>query len=163
MKSNHKIVDNFLPEKQFKPIEDWLMGNSFEWYAGADGVSQQGLDDGIYHTHTFFDSMMRTSKKWDLIAPIIHKLKIKAMIRCKANSYPQTHKLIEHGKHIDFNFKHKSFLLTINTCNGFTRLPDGTKVASVRNRGIFFEGYKPHNSTTCTDVYRRININFSYF
>jgi hypothetical protein len=163
MKIKYDVVDNFLPEKIFKPIEDWLMGQNFPWYCGGEGVSTLDVNDGIYHIHTFYDNMARQSDNFNLIQHTLHKLKVKSLIRCKANSYPSTHKIIEHGKHIDYKFKHKSFLLSINTCNGFTRLADGTKISSVRNRGLFFEGWREHNSSTCTDKNRRININFSYF
>ena len=51
----------------------------------------------------------------------------------------------------------------LNTCNGYTKLEDGTKVFSVENRALFFDSYTPHCSTSCTDKLYRSNININYF
>ena len=66
-------------------------------------------------------------------------------------------------KHIDFDFSHKGAILYINSCNGYTKLEDGTKIDSVANRILFFDPSTPHCSTTTSDTTARFNINFNYF
>ena len=60
------------------------------------------------------------------------------------------------------HFPHKGAIFYINTNNGFTVLEDGTEIASVSNRLLLFNPSEPHHSTSCTDVKRRVNINFNY-
>ena len=158
----YQIVDNFLEKEDFLKIKNTMMGENFEWYYG-ENVSNKKSNDGFYFVHNFYKDYVVTSDKIILLNPIIFKIKPKAVIRIKGNFYPQTHKIIEHGKHADYLFEHKGFILYINNNNGFTRLQDGTIVESVENRGLFFEAHIEHNSSTCTDQKGRININFNYF
>ena len=50
-----------------------------------------------------------------------------------------------------YKFPYKTAVFYVNTNNGYTEFEDGTKVESVENRIIFFDGSRPHNSSTCTD------------
>ena len=77
--------------------------------------------------------------------------------------YPNTETLKEHGIHIDYSFPHKAGILSINTCDGYTKLEDGTKIDSVANRMLLFDASNPHNSSTTTNQPVRVNININYF
>ena len=81
----------------------------------------------------------------------------------RANLYSNQGKIIEHANHIDYSFKHKGALFSLNTCDGFTVLKDGTKIQSVANRILLFDPSQPHHSSTCTDAKIRCNININYF
>ena len=85
------------------------------------------------------------------------------MIRCKANLYTRTPEIIEHTMHTDFDFEHIGALFSLNTCDGYTLLEDGTKINSVANRMLIFDASKKHASTTCTNQNTRMNINFNLF
>jgi hypothetical protein len=158
----YKIIDNFLDEGSFLTIKKVLMSNSFPYYY-CKGVSYKNENDGIYFSHIFFNEDLNKSNYYGLIDPIIKKLKIKSLIRAKANFYPSTSKIIEHDSHIDYKFKHMGFLYYINTNDGFTRLDKNIKINSVENRGLIFEPNLSHNSSTCTNKEGRFNINFNYF
>ena len=162
MKKEYKIIDNFLTKEIFSNIKNLLMSSDFVWHYNAN-VSQNNRNDGFYFTHTVFKDNLVYSNKFNLFVPILKKLKIKSLIRIKINLYTKTDEIIEHGQHVDYEFKHKGFIFYINTNNGFTRLTDGTKVESIENRGLFFNSNKKHNSSTCNDENRRVNINFNYF
>ena len=149
MKLKHKVVDNFLPENEFKKIEEMFFSPYFSWYGQHGGVSKSVSKDGIYY--------------YNCITPIINKLDIKSLIRIKGNLYPKTNVIFEHNAHIDYNFEHKGFIYYVNDNNGFTKLSDGTKINSKKNRGLFFDASKPHNSSTCSNTNVRLNINFNYF
>lgn len=159
---NYKIVDNFLSKEDFLKIKKEMLGDKFPWYYNAY-VSKQVAKDGFYFTHLFYNNYAIHSDKINLINPILEKLKPKAIIRIKGNCYVNTHKIIEHKKHVDCNFEHKGFIYYVNTNNGFTRLEDGTKIESIENRGLFFDAGLKHNSATCSDKQVRVNINFNYF
>ena len=64
--------------------------------------------------------------------------------------------------HIDYNFSHSGAILSLNTCDGYTKLEDGTKIDSVANRILLFDPGEEHASTTTTNVSARFNINMNY-
>ena len=64
--------------------------------------------------------------------------------------------------HIDYRFKHSAAILSLNTCDGYTKLMDGTKIDSVANRMLLFDASEKHCSTTTTNVQARMNININY-
>ena len=158
----HEVVDNFLPKEEFNSIKNILMGDDFPWYYNSSVANDMDIDD-FYFTHTFFKNLEVNSNCYIILKPIIQKLNIKALIRAKGNLYTKTEQLINHRKHTDFSFEHKGAIFYVNTNNGFTILEDGTKIESVENRILFFDAYKMHNSTNCTDEKIRVNINFNYF
>ena len=93
--------------------------------------------------------------------------KVISLLRVKANFYPPADKLIEHQPHIDYDVIDgkpdiQGALYCINTCDGYTKLHDGTKIDSVANRLILFNSQKSHNSTNTTTTEGRWNININY-
>ena len=84
------------------------------------------------------------------------------LIRAKGNLYPNTKILHEHPMHGDLPFPHSAAILSLNTCDGYTKLKDGTKIDSVANRILLFDASNEHCSTTTTNVSARINININY-
>ena len=61
-----------------------------------------------------------------------------------------------------FDFSHSAALFSLNTCDGYTKLKDGTKINSVANRVLLFDAGEEHCSTTTTDDFTRVNININY-
>ena len=100
---------------------------------------------------------------YDKLLPVVRKLGGESLIRIKGNLYPNTETLHEHPMHTDFPFSHTSAILYLNTCDGYTKLVDGTKIDSIANRILLFDASKKHCSTTTTNVSARINININYF
>jgi hypothetical protein len=161
----YTIQDNYLNETDYKNIKNVMLGGDFSWHF-FDTVASFN-DQRKFHffwTHVFFvQNAGVTSPLFKILNPILKKIKFKALIRVKANLYSNQGKIEEHQKHVDYPFKHKAALFSLNTCNGFTTLNDGTKIKSVGNRMLFFDPSIPHHSSTCTDASVRANINFNYF
>ena len=67
-----------------------------------------------------------------------------------------------HPMHSDYKFTHSGAILSLNTCDGYTKLKDGTKIDSVANRILFFDAGEKHCSTTTTNTFARFNININY-
>ena len=86
----------------------------------------------------------------------------RSLLRIKGNFYPHTETLREHAPHTDYKFSHTGALYSLNTCDGFTKLYDGTKVDSVANRILIFDASTSHNSSTTTTSAGRFNINFNF-
>ena len=178
-KTDYKIIDNFLPSSVFDklqnlllPVEKIIDSNTKEvpwYYAPACNVVRQSSFDStcnwrlFYLTHMIYFSDTPSSSFFDTIRPHLGLLDIKSLMRIKINMYPNTEKIFEHGMHTDYPFSHKGAIHSINTCNGYTKLEDGTKIDSVANRMLLFDSSKPHTPSTTTDQPVRMNINFNYF
>ena len=175
----HEIIDNFLPQKEFKEIQEILLETnpnsqhhvtwSYVPYpvvlppsSEEEEVRQKGMVDW-YLIHTVYASEQFTSNFIQYLSPISPLLGIKALMRIKINMYPNTETFKEHEMHTDLPFSHKAAILSVNTCDGYTKLEDGTKIDSVENRMLLFDASTLHSSTTCTDQPVRVNINFNYF
>ena len=157
------IKDDFLNQADYENIKNIILGDEFPWYF-KDYVAYNGKHEVHFcWTHMFYMESKAVSSFVKLLDPIFKKLKIKALIRVKANLYANQGKIIEHEDHPDFPFKHKGALFSLNTCDGFTVLEDGTKIQSVANRILLFDTSQPHHSSTCTDAKIRCNININYF
>ncbi len=154
-----KIIDNLLEEKQVLEIELEVMKDTFPWYY-QNCVTYKSDANSYYFTHMFYLNGEQ-SKYFNLIIPILKKIKFKKLIRVKGNLYPNVNKVEEHPKHVDFNYPTKGALFYLNTNNGPTNVGN-KKIKSVRNRLLLFNASKEHNSITCTDAKIRLNININY-
>ena len=162
MAKDYKIVDNFLPKKEFKEYQDYVIRKLPYFF--RKGVAYDESDMFcFYHFLYGKDLVLSSQEHFDKVArPLLAKIKIYSLLRIKCNLYTKTEKLFEHNPHTDMPFPHKGFLFYVNTNNGFTILKDGTKIESVANRALFFDSSKDHRSTTCTDEDVRVNVNINY-
>lgn len=160
----YKIIDNALPQQEFKKIKDLLLGFYFPWFYNPS-VSQKTAKDGFYFNHVFFgvEPHKINSDHFDVLQPILNLLKPRAVIRIKANFYPQTKNIESHEQHSDYSYAHKGAIFSVNACDGYTLLKKSIKIDSKENRLLLFDPSTPHNSTTCTNEQGRVNINFNYF
>ena len=159
----NKIIDNFLSDDEYLKIrymmlDDW---RNFPWFYIPHVASHD--DNDIYFVHTFQEKQYDLQySSLDTLAPILKKLNIVDLWRVKGNLFPNQNKFIEHDSHIDYEEPHQAAIYYINSNNGYTKLDDGTKVDSVANRLLLFNGSKHHASTNCTNNKVRVNINFNY-
>ena len=162
-KADYTITENFLDDEAFKFIEQQLMGTQFPWFF-QPGVVEEN-DDGLwtYFAHQCFAENRPQSNYIQILQPLFDRLNPKALVRAKANCYIRSEKLHQHNFHIDGDYDHNLAILSINTCNGFTVLEDGTKIESKRNRLLIINGSQKHASTTCTDAQMRVNIGVNFF
>ena len=163
-----KIFDNFLPYDNFEELKTNICSDNFPWFY-QDVVAYRNVDDqwDWYHTHTLCNNDKITSEffepVYNMIIPKIREVsEYHSLMRIKVNSYPYTKIINEHDQHSDYPFVSYGGILSLNTCNGFTRLHNGTKVDSIENRFFIFDPSKPHNSSTTTNAKRRVNINFNW-
>ena len=161
MPLNIKIQDNFLDTKSFESIKKTLFDRQFPWYYTDNVVKNEKINNHFLLSHGFYDYTI-ISPYYKYLIPLLIKLKIKSFIRIKANLYVNQGKVIEHLKHADFKFSHKSALYSVNTTNGYTRIGD-KKIQGLSNRLLQFYASNQHASSTCTDQPVRINIVVNYF
>ena len=171
----HKVIDNFLDEKYFDSLvtlftDKTKKGNTImPWFFQSSIVYGEGHknwpeDQGklFYMAHMIYHRNVPASPHYDDLIPLLNKLDARCVLRIKANLFPNTEILHEHPMHADYSFFHSAAVLSLNTCDGYTKLKDGTKIDSVANRILLFDASEKHCSTTTTNVPARINININY-
>ena len=162
-----KIIDNFLEEKEFKKIQQTMMGLNFPWYYYIHSSFDSDFQSSL--THMFYNIQARpqsagafTDVGLELLYPVLRKLKSVALVRIKANlTYPSKKK---HSMHTDFNFKGlKTAIYYINTNDGGTKIKNKF-VKSIENRMVMMPGSVPHATVSHTDTaIGRFVINFNYY
>ena len=178
-KDKIQIIDDFLPQKEFQEIQSTIMeGWPFldaqdtphhEHIGWAYSTTVADKDEPknwkyFYLVHVMYmQPTLLSPHIFEKIIPVLKKLNVKALIRIKANLFPNSEKIHEHEAHTDFSYSHYTALFSLNTCNGYTKFSDGTKVDSVADRILIFDGSLSHQSTTTSDTTARFNINFNYF
>ena len=154
-----KLIDNFLPEKDFQELVKGIVWSStFPFYLNAE-VSAE--DDDTPELNNWYGNAKLIRNPAPMFKPLLEYFGDKAF-RLKVNFYPHTEKIYEHKPHVDYTYEHKGAILSLNTCDGFTRLEDGTKIESIANRMLIFDSFKLHNSSTTTNAKGRFNININY-
>ncbi len=171
------VVDNFLPEKQFKELTDIFMDTNTMWYRtpgiADDSKTMDILNplDNYMFAHLVYAGYKPSSNSFDQVADIIipvmqKKLgnEFRSVMRIKVNMYPRTETVQTHPFHSDTNQVPglRGLLLTFNTCDGYTGFADGTQVDSIANRAIFFDSTERHHSTSCSNASFRMNMNINY-
>ena len=161
-----EIIDNFLDKSEFNTLKSTLLSSSFPWYFN-DFILERGTKEcGNYYNYQFTHTLFTTSKRSDyfyLIEPCLKKLRIRTLLRVKANLTPRADKNIIQGMHTDFDCDCLTSIFYINTNNGYTQIKNGQKIKSVENRMVIFKSSTLHSSVTCTDKKIRCVINFNYF
>lgn len=157
----HQIIDNFLPQNEFEELEALVLRGPMPWFF-CSGVSKPG-DGNTYFIHDIYDNNAPQSEFATAFNPIFKRLEMDSLIRAKINLYPSFHKIMEHGYHSDQPYHHYGCIFYFNTCNGQTRLHDGTCVDSVANRALLLDTSMPHTSTNCDDAPVRITLNVNFF
>ena len=172
-KLDYGVIDDFLPVDEFKFLQELLLPSKSVGetpvgfvYVPSVTFEEKGTEEDwrLFNlSHLVYEHTILSPFVYKQIEPINDLLGIRSLIRIKINMFPNTLELAEHGMHIDYDFPHKTALFSINTCNGYTKLEDGTKIDSVANRMLIFDGRINHTSSTCTNQPVRVNINFNYF
>ena len=178
----YEVIDNFLDEEYFDslvtlftvpvwpPIISWGLVNQDEskrglesYEAGENEDQWEGKDEKIFYMiHVIYDYNIPTSSHYDILLPLLEKLGTRCLMRLKVNLYPNTEKVIEHPYHTDNYFSHTGAILSLNTCDGYTKMADGTKIDSVANRILLFDASEKHAATNTTNAFARFNINMNF-
>lgn len=160
--NNFIVIDDFLPIKDFENIKNTLHSHSFPWFFNETHNYSEEEEMPIFLSHLFYDYYNTQSSFFPIVLPIIELILPISIIKIKANSFLKSSKLIEYGKHRDYDIFCSTAVYYVNSNNGYTQLANGKKIESVENRIVIFDSRIPHFGTTCTDSSTRtvINLNF---
>ena len=156
-----EIIDNFLPEEEFKSIQSLMMGGQFKWFY-IEGRTTP--DDGSYLMgHMFFQPEVGlNSEHINIWNTFMNKVEAKKCTRIKANLTFKTSTIEPAPFHYDYKDM-KTATFYINTNDGYTEFESGVRVSSVANRVCIFDSNLKHRGTTHTEGdHQRIVVNFNY-
>ena len=168
-----KVIDNFLHKNDFEMLVNNTInrndGHQIQFRVVSNVENFGAIEENwswyminmLYLKDTPQNEIC--GKIYEMFVPKFKELaNFKTMIRIKINAYPYTNVVKEHKKHIDFDFFNIGAVFSLNTCDGYTKFADETKVESVANRIVFFDASKKHQSTTTSNAKLRYNINFNF-
>lgn len=172
-----KVINDFLPEHQFKGLQSYVMGEFFPWWYNTevDFPNDNSYLDDYQFTHVFYadkgiEPFPEEESKYPdavILDPISALLKINKPKRIKANLLPRTENRIIFNFHNDIKEKETDYpgqtaIFYVNTNDGYTEFEDGTRVESVANKIVIFDSKLKHRGTTCTNQKTRVVINLNY-
>ena len=168
----HKVIDNFLDEEYFDSLVTLFIdkgknnkgdGSQFTmpWFFDSSS-SDNDEDIFFYMWHLFYEAHEPKSPHFNALLPLLEILGARCVIQAKANFYPNTHILHEHQMHVDYTWPCSGAILSLNTCDGYTKVKDGTKIDSVANRLLLHDPITEHCGTSTTNAAARFNININY-
>ncbi len=167
-----KVLDDFLPQDTFDGLQKAIFSNKFKFNVITNVDAQPGAvpQENYWSWYLIHMVYWNDSPYSELFQPIynefIPRFKalgiFKSLMRIKINAFPYTETVHEHNKHIDYTYKHMGAIFYLNTCDGYTKLKDGSKIDSVANRLLLFDASEPHQSTTTSTARLRYNINFNF-
>ena len=182
MKTNIKIIDNFLDKEVFKRIQNFILNKAFTWFYSESKVNStkigfspiKGYEGENPHqfTHTVINTQCGPywSSVADQIKPLLNKINPRFWIRIKLNLSSINSKPIVGGWHHDLSTGDNRIPWTdtttaifyINTNNGYTMFENGEKISCLENRLAIFPNNLMHTGVSQTDTKRKVTLNLNY-
>lgn len=158
-----KVLSNVMNVEDFNILSSTVKSQDFEWHYHEN---QSHLKtDGEYFGHSLYNKFNINSHAFELIIPLLTKLKVKALIQARLNLLiaKETPQFSEF--HTDYSYECNTAIFYLNTCNGYTEFFDEkkTKVFSQENKAVIFNSQTNHRAVSQTDNKRRIVLNINYF
>ena len=167
-----EVIDNFLPEKDWKQIERLFFNGYIPWKFNTTITGSEDDVDAFQFVHVIFNTRpgyiikSLTNGHPKAIAAILSKLNPSYILRIKANLRTRTDTPVQSDYHIDLgkceNVPYKTAIYYLNSNNGYTLFENGYKVPSVENRMLIFDGNTKHCGVSCTDQQSRVVLNINY-
>ena len=174
-----EIIDNFLEEEYFNRLVSTIIGeknphksSGIPWVWGTynpptfevgksysmDEDPQEYLLSNTIYLNNVPQNVPLYNFTEAFIGAMDDKYKIKSLLRIRTNLFVRTNPLYEYAWHNDYPFSHSAVIFSLNTCDGYTKMKDGTKVESIANRMLIFDGSEKHASTTTSNKPARFNL-----
>ena len=163
-----RIIDDFLPEEDYRTLEHIVLGSEIYWKLQPHGTVGHSTSKGDWRfTHSVYHQRahLNTQHKGDFFTVFEH-LKVLSLISCKLNCDIYTVEPEQRPWHTDqLIHAHCTFtsILYFNDCNGKTTFKDGFTVESKRNRMLIFNSEYEHAGITQTNTPRRYLLNTNFF
>ena len=160
MNQKIKVKENFIEDLNlFKEIRGRVLNLPF-FYKQSLGNTQD-TEDFVFMHMLYENNQQQSTSLNAVLMPLLSRLTFNYLLRAKINFYTKKSKFIKTAFHVDSEEPHQVALYSLNTNNGYTLFEDGTKISSVENQIIIFDGALKHCSVSPTDTTIRINININ--
>ena len=169
-----KTIQDFLPKQSFNRLSQIIFAPTFHWYL-TTSIASPYLKSKENSKLFYMSHLVYEKEKYVKVNPndqtiidlLLEKLAPEEgnlqLIRMKINFYPNTTELHEHDYHRDYEYSHMGAILSLNTCDGYTKIREtDTKYHSWANTLLSFDPSEDHCSTTTTNAVGRFNININY-
>ena len=158
-----KEINNFLPKKEFLNIKNFFTSSWMPWFYNKNQTKSLKKDMSFF-SYRFLDNKKITSDIYQIVKPIINKIKHKELLRVQANLTINRKKQTLSNFHVDWPIKHKVSIYYITTSNGFTLLDpkNKKKIKCEENKLVTFDGKTLHAAVSQTDKDQRIVLNINY-
>ena len=137
---NVKVIDNLLPDEEYRKIVSIIFRHDFPWYFGPIYDDRYQLIDGrdspnfaakqkynFQFCHILHFNSVASPYFGDIFGPIGNEINAESIVSVKINLNPLTDTIVEHTFHTDNPFKNcKTAVYYINTCDGYTAFEDGS-------------------------------------
>lgn len=159
---HYRVIDNFLPNNEFKSIKNLILDEYFPWYYYRYTAEHTTHSYDFQFVHNFFNLIPR-SDYFPNLKPLIDSLEAAALLRIKANLTPRSPEPFINKYHLDIeDVRGLSGIFYINTNNGFTELDRSIRIESVENRLLLFDNRTIHAGSTNSDSQTRILLNLNF-
>ena len=164
---SHKVVENFLSKKNYNTLYNAMTSEYFPWY--YNNYKLHNVPKQLFHyqlTHVFFKNNTVNSSYFEILKPLIKKIKANTLLKIKANLNPISQDLIQFGSHVDNvdgvgDPTSQSVIYYLNSNNGYTKIKN-KKIKSKANTAVFFPSNTSHYGTNSTNCNNRMVINIIY-
>ena len=151
-----KTIQDFLPKQSFDRLSQIIFAPTFPWYL-TTSVASPYLKSKENSKLFYMSHLVYEKEKYVKVNPndqtiidlLLEKLVPEEgnlqLIRMKINFYPNTTELHEHDYHRDFEYSHMGAILSLNTCDGYTKIREtDTKYHSWANTLLSFNPSEDH-------------------
>ena len=104
------VVDNFLDKSEYDTLYNHIIGSTvtqqFPWYFNSKKIDDVNIDYNFQFVHNVIQNgKIDSPVTFEVLKPLLNKLKPKGLIRIKLNLTTKTSKIIKYPLHRDINVK----------------------------------------------------------
>ena len=106
------VVDNFLDKSEYDALYNHIIGSTvtqqFPWYFNSKKIDDVNIDYNFQFVHIVVENgKIDSPVTFEVLKPLLNKLKPKGLIRIKLNLTTKTNKIIKYPLHRDINVKYE--------------------------------------------------------
>jgi hypothetical protein len=157
-----EVFDNYTDQQWFDQLVEHTNQPNFWMYCPITDYEGDGT---CKFWHPIFIRFRVFSELHKFMKPFYEHINCGALIKNKIDFTLKTKTPKQNIMHVDIpsiDVPYKTGILYLTTNNGYTLFEDGTKVESVANRFVMFDGNIEHCGVSQTDVNERICMNINW-
>jgi hypothetical protein len=169
------IIDNFLEEKHFNAIKDFVGHPELVWKPGRmlpEDLISCSKEENYQESYILYCNGEYNQAELNLIVPILKILEVNVLLKAKINKTIARDINMIVGWHTDMPPNHwaidknpKTAIFYINTNDGYTIIDDVDQkiINCVENRIVIFDSHIKHTGVTCSSYKEKLLMNINYY